>query len=102
MKNQFDTLDIYIPRLEDLWFRQKMLADKRTMDYNIGFEPYDGYNPLDGTIDFSPEKWKRWHDGWTDKRNRCFYAYIVRKSDGVWIGDMRTTTAKMRINPLYT
>ncbi len=39
---------LYIPTLEDLWFRQKFLSDSETMSYNHAWG---------GTIDFPEEKW---------------------------------------------
>jgi len=80
-------LDIYIPKLDDLWFRQSMMADKKTMSYNVGFTPFDGYNPKHGTIEFPKERWQKWFDFWIGAKDR-WYAYVVRKNDSKWIGDI--------------
>lgn len=38
-------LELYIPKLEDLWFYQKMMSDPETMSYNAGWDvEYDGYH----------------------------------------------------------
>lgn len=39
---------IYIPKCEDLWFREKLLSDPDTMSYNKAWG---------GTIDFPEPKW---------------------------------------------
>lgn len=39
-----EELELYIPKLEDLWFYQKMMSDPETMSYNAGWGvEYDGY-----------------------------------------------------------
>ena len=80
-------LEIHIPTMNDLWFKQKMMSDKNTMSYNKNFTPSEGYNPNDGTIDFPKEKWQTWHETWIGAKDK-FYAYLVRKSDKKWIGDI--------------
>lgn len=40
----------YKPNLEDLWFREKLMADEETMSYNPG-----------GTIPFPRERWAKWY-----------------------------------------
>lgn len=64
MEKYADRLKVHIPEIEDLWFRQKMMSDKKTMNYNMGFEPYKGYNPNDGTILFPKENWQKWFNLW--------------------------------------
>lgn len=41
-------VELYKPRIEDLWFREKMLSDDQTMSYNHAYG---------GTISFPKEKW---------------------------------------------
>lgn len=83
-------LELYIPKLDDLWFYQKMMADPATMSYNAGWDvSYDGYHPDTGCIDFPKEGWADWYADWVAGREpERFYAYICRKSDGAWIGDV--------------
>ena len=81
-----EKLELYHPRLEDLWFYQQMLADPDTMSYNANWDvSYDGYHRDTGCIDFPKSKWAEWHASW---KNQDFYAYIKRCSDGAWIGDV--------------
>lgn len=84
-----EELELYVPRLEDLWFYQKMMSDPATMAYNAGWDvDYDGYHKDTGCIDYPDEALPEWHDHWVGNEPERFYAYIRRKSDGAWIGDV--------------
>ena len=48
MKNSTEIV-FFKPQVEDLWFRQALLADPATMSYN------DAWG---GTIDFSRDRWE--------------------------------------------
>lgn len=61
-------LEAVVPAYEDLWFREKMLADEETMSYNHAWG---------GTIPFPREKWRDWYDHWIVRHgNRRFYRYL--------------------------
>jgi len=46
-------LELYIPKLEDYYYEQKLLSDKDTMNYNAGYNvSYKGYHYDTGCIDF--------------------------------------------------
>lgn len=84
-----DQLELYIPKLEDLWFRQKMLSDPETMSYNANWDVnYTGYHRDTGCIDFPESEWAECYAYLTGNEPKQFYAYIKRSSDGVWIGDV--------------
>ena len=72
-------VELYIPKLEDLWFYQKMMSDPETMSYN---------DPWGGCIDYPDEVLPDWYSRWVGQEPQRFYAYIKRTSDGVWIGDV--------------
>ena len=72
-------VELYIPKLEDLWFYQKMMSDPETMSYN---------DPWGGCIDYPDEILPGWYAKWVGKEPERFYAYIKRSSDGAWIGDV--------------
>ena len=74
-----EQLELYIPKLEDLWFYQKMMSDPETMSYN---------DPWGGCIDCPDEVLPDWYANWVGNEPDCFYAYIKRSSDGAWIGDV--------------
>ena len=53
-------VELYSPKPEDLWFREKMLSDSETMSYNAGYKPiYEGYHYESGCIDFPKEKYAK-------------------------------------------
>ena len=72
-------VELYIPKLEDLWFYQKMMSDPETMSYN---------DPWGGCIDYPDEVLPDWYARWVGQEPERFYAYIRRSSDGAWIGDV--------------
>lgn len=82
-------IDLYIPKPEELWFRQKMQADPATMSYNAGWNvDFPGYHRDTGCVDFPPGSWASWHAAWVNREPKRFYAYIRRSSDQVWLGEV--------------
>ena len=75
-------LQLYIPRPEDGWFYVKMMSDPQTMSYNAPWFPPDGCIP-------DPDsEWTELQRSWIGKAPERFYAYLQRKSDGVFVGDV--------------
>ena len=57
---------LYAPKIEDLWFKEKLLSDEKTMSYNRSWG---------GIIPFPRYQWKRWYSQWiANKDNRYFYS----------------------------
>lgn len=84
-----EKIELYVPKLEDLWFYQKMIADPETMSYNANWDvDYGGYHRDTGCIDFPREEWADWYAQVVGREPEQFYAYIRRGSDGAWIGDI--------------
>lgn len=75
-----DELELYVPRPEDLWFYQKMLADPATMAYNAP------WFPPDGCISFPESERPAWIGKWIGREPERFYAYLRRKADGAFVG----------------
>ena len=72
-------ITIYTPSLEDLWFRQKMMADPETMSYNHAWG---------GTIPFPKEEWHDWYDFWiVHHENKRYYKYL-KDNTGHFIGEI--------------
>ena len=72
-------LTLYEPALEDLWFRQTLLADKETMSYNHAWG---------GNISFPQEQWKDWHDFWiVNHEDQRFYRYL-KDQEGHFVGEI--------------
>lgn len=70
---------LYVPRPEDMWFRQKMLADEATMSYNHAWG---------GVIDFPEERWKSWYACWVkNTEGRRYYRYL-KGQDGAFLGEV--------------
>lgn len=77
-----DELQLYVPRLDELWFYQKMLSDPETMSYNAP------WFPPDGCIPFPASDWAEWHGRWVGQTPTRFFAYLRRESDGAFVGDV--------------
>ena len=71
---------LHVPAYEELWFRQKMLADSETMSYNSAWG---------GAIHFSREKWAKWYDRWiTNTEGKRFYRYLLHEETGIFVGEI--------------
>ena len=77
MKNGIEVF-FYKPKMEDLWFRQAMMADPETMSYN---------NAWGGTIPFPREKWADWYDCWILNPKNRFYRYITTGKSRSYVGE---------------
>ena len=77
-----NNLQLYIPRPGDGWFYVKMMSDPETMAYNAPWFPPDGCIP-------EPEKeWLDLQAHWIGKAPERFYAFLQRKQDGAFVGDV--------------
>jgi len=71
-------LELYVPNIEDLWFKEKMMSDEQTMSYNHAYG---------GTISFPKEDWEKWYDRWiTNHNGKSFYRYI--KEHDSFVGEV--------------
>ena len=78
MKSRISKVIFYKPQLEDLWFRQAMMADPETMSYN---------NAWGGTIPFPRENWEEWYDYWVVNPKNRFYRYITTGESRSFVGE---------------
>ena len=84
-----DRLSLHTPAFDELWYRQKMMSDPATMSYNAGYDlDFPGYYRDTGCIDFPEEKWQGWFDRFIGREPESFYAYVVRESDGAFVGEV--------------
>lgn len=82
-------LELYIPKVEDMWFVRQMQEDPATMAYNAGWDvSYDGYHPDTGCIDFPESEWADKHDYLVNHEPERFYAFVRRKSDSTFVGEV--------------
>ncbi len=78
-------LQLYIPKLEDYWYEQKIQSDKDTMSYNAGYDvSYLGYHYDTGCIDFPKEKWLEIYNKRINE-NR-FFAYLKDTNTNEFVG----------------
>ena len=78
MKNRIAEVSFYRPQLEELWFRESLMADPETMSYN------DAWG---GTIPFPREKWAGWYESWVKNPRKCFYRYITSGKSRSFVGE---------------
>ena len=71
-------LELVKPTPEDLWFREKLLADEETMAYNHAWG---------GTIDFPKEEWQDWYEYWVaEPSGQRYYRYL--KAENAFVGEV--------------
>ena len=72
-------LQLYKPCLDELWFREQLLADPDTMAYNHAWG---------GTIPFPHDRWHIWYDQWmhADESER-FYRYLLHAETSEFVGE---------------
>lgn len=81
MKN----ISLYIPKVEDYWYEQKVQSDPLSMSYNAGYDvSYFGYHYDTGCIDFPSERWQEVYDK-RIKENR-YFAYIKDNDVDEFVG----------------
>ena len=68
------------PKLEELSFRQALLADEETMQYN---------HQYGGTIEFPEEKWSDWYQRWVDQESgERYFAFLFSEEKNAYIGEI--------------
>ena len=71
-------IELYEPCIEDLWFKEKMIGDEKTMSYNHAYG---------GTLPFPKERWADWHARWIiNHDHERFYRYIAE--DDTFVGEV--------------
>ena len=81
-------LKVVKPELEDLWFRESMMADIETMSYN------DAWG---GTIPFPKEDWEEWYTLWVrNSGQERYYRYLKDDANKVFVGEISYHLDKLR------
>lgn len=84
-----EPLSLHIPTLDEFWYRQQLMEDPDTMSYNSGYDlGFDGYDKATGCIAFPREAWADSYAYLVGQEPERFYAYIVRQSDGAFLGEV--------------
>ena len=74
-------LTLYIPTEDELSYRGHLISDEATMSYNMGYGDNGGC-----TYHKTAEELREWYQYW--KTSDRFYAYIQRKEDRAFIGEV--------------
>ena len=70
-------LSYVIPKKDELWYRQSIVEDKNTMEFNSGI------------VLFPREKWDDWYAKWIGCNNHdYFYAYLFDKNTTSYVGEI--------------
>ena len=97
------SLKLFVPSIEELSYRKKLLSDPETMDYNKGLKlEFKGYDNKTGCIDFKKSKWDDWHNGWINREPDRYYAYLVEKNNNCPIGEVAIRFDKEKITHIIS
>ncbi len=81
MKN----IRLYIPKVEEYWYEEKVEKDPLSMHYNAGYDvDYFGYHYDTGCIDFPEERWQEVYQ--KRKKEKKYFAYIKDLTLGQFVG----------------
>jgi len=84
-----NNIELYVPKLEELEYRQTILMQPETMSYNKGYNlNISSYNKNTGCIEFPRNKWEKWYKFWIDNKPSTYYAYIINVTDHQFIGEV--------------
>ncbi len=89
MSQKSGRLSLHVPTFEELDYRAKIMSDPETMAYNRGYDlDFKGYHKDTGCIDFPESERRGWYEYYIGREPERFYAYIVRREDGAFIGEV--------------
>ena len=72
-------LELIKPELEEMSFRESLMADEETMSYNAKWG---------GTITFPKDKWNSWYDAWVRNPGKDrFYRYL-QNEEKEYVGEI--------------
>ena len=85
----FTKISLYTPSIDELDYRQTILMQPETMDYNKGYDiNFVGYHKDTGCIEFPNDQWIKWYTFWNNNKPISYYAYIVRDIDRQFVGEV--------------
>ncbi len=77
------SLSLYVPKLEDYWYEEKVEGDPDSMSYNAGYDvSYFGYHYDTGCIDFPKSRWEEVYN--KRIKEKRYFAYI--QDDDKYVG----------------
>lgn len=90
-------IKLYIPKIEDYWYEEKLLSDSETMSYNAGYDvSYYGYHYDTGCIDFPESRWEETYD--KRIRENRYFAYIKDNDIDEYVGYVNIIIIKIIID----
>lgn len=73
-------IKLYKPELNDLWFRESLMADYDTMSYNAAWG---------GAIPFPKEEWGDWYRFWLESpESQRYYRYLYDTDSQKYVGEI--------------
>lgn len=82
-------VELKIPSLEDMKYRQVWMMNPKTMSYNAGLNNnISGYDYDTGTINKSDEDLVLWYQRWVINNPEKYFAYIYEINGSVPIGEV--------------
>ncbi|MGN0114620.1 MAG: GNAT family N-acetyltransferase [Acutalibacteraceae bacterium] len=73
-------IEVYKPKLDELWFKQSLMADEDTMSYNRAYG---------GTLPFPKNKWEQWYQTWIESSDFYrYYRYLFDTENKVFVGEI--------------
>lgn len=82
-------IKLVIPKIEELYYRKKLLEDKDTMSYNKGFDlDIKGYDKETGIIIKTDEELEQWYYKWVNNEPNRFYYYIYDIEKNKYVGEI--------------
>lgn len=81
-------ITLHVPRLSEMKYRQRLLAQPETMGYNRGRDlGVDAYDPETGCIDFPRSDWRYWRQVWLLNEPDFYSAYLLNEEEGCFVGE---------------
>ena len=84
---EYMMLTLVKPDFEDLWFREKLMADEETMSYNARWG---------GTIPFSKDAWESWYESWVRSPGADRYYRYLMNPENEYVGEVAYHYDKLR------
>ena len=73
-------IELYKPTIEELGFRESLMADEKTMSYNHAWG---------GTIPFPQTEWEKWYNCWLEgSAFQRFYRYLYNAESKDFVGEV--------------
>ncbi len=72
-------LTLVTPKIDDLWFREELMADEETMSYNAKWG---------GTIPFPKDEWEPWYEAWVRNPGAHRYYRYLMNSENEYVGEI--------------